>query len=103
MREHVLSDRAQVFCYLRMGGSLSRVTVLPLLERSSSSEALIEAKASFATFDVKRAHCTRPEDERRFLTCIDAGFGSHEPFSALVRAPLSLPYFSLPEGEAGLV
>jgi hypothetical protein len=75
---------AQVFCYLRMGGSLSRVTVLPLVEHASSKE-LLDAKARFATFDVKRAHCTRPEDEQRFLTCIDAGFGSHEPFNTLVR------------------
>ena len=39
-------------------------------------------------FDVAKAECAKPEDTQRMLACIEAGFGSYEPFNNIVRGVL---------------
>ena len=80
----------EIFCFLRMGGAIDRITVVPVLEVAiegandarETSHAVME---QFATFDVNRARCAKDEDTQRLLACIEAGFGAHEPFNQLVR------------------
>ena len=75
-----------------MGGSLDRVTVLPVVEGVAATanteswvQAVLQAKANFELFDVERSTCTSKEDTQRLLACIELGFGSYAPFNQLIR------------------
>ena len=70
----------ELFCFLRMGGSVDRVIVLPVGGMSGDA-----ARAQFDKFDVKHAQCAKDEDTQRLLACIEAGFGAHGPFNEMVR------------------
>ena len=70
----------ELFCFLRMGGSVDRVIVLPVGNMSG-----VAARSQFDTFDVKHARCAKDEDTQRLLACIEAGFGAHGPFNEMVR------------------
>ena len=70
----------ELFCFLRMGGDVDRVIVLPLGNMSGDA-----ARTQFDTFDVKHARCAKHEDTKRMLMCIEAGFGAHRPFNDMVR------------------
>ena len=93
------------FCFLRMGGTLDRITVVPVLAAAAQDEegwaaAVSAARARFAQFDVANASCAREEDTQRLLACIEMGFGTYEPFNKLVQqtfqdraefAPIEVP------------
>lgn len=44
-----------------------------------------EARTAFERFDVAHASCDENSETQKLLTCIEVGFGSYEPFNALVR------------------
>ena len=84
----------EIFCFLRMGGALDRITVVPVLEAAGGAEsrdssdylqAVEASRARFAQFDVERARCAKEEDTQRLLAVIETGFGTYEPFNQLVR------------------
>ena len=80
----------EIFCFLRMGGSRDRITVVPVLDATDDGDTGLEAAtaaamARFALFDVANARCAMVEDTQRLLACIEMGFGKYEPFNQLVR------------------
>ena len=79
----------ELFCFLRMGGTVDRVIVLPVIGVGEANGAELRARARFREFDVKHADCAKPEDRQRLLSCIEAGFGSYTPFNEMVRKILA--------------
>ena len=95
----------ELFCFLRMGGTVASVTVLPLLAeedvaistppaphwtgRTAQHRAAERVLPSVATFEVCNARCEREDDRQRLLACVESGFGSHEPFNKLIVSVLS--------------
>ena len=60
----------EVFTFLRMGGTLDRIDVLPVGE---GTRAQVEAR--FNTFDAQTAQCFDEGDQHRLLGVIEAAFG----------------------------
>eukprot|EP00966_Prymnesium_polylepis_P318167 7349296-Prymnesium_polylepis.1 len=66
----------QVFCFLRMGGSSDRVTVVPLHDENAGSDARqldrsdLLLRAELAKLDAKSATCDRPGVERKLRKSI---------------------------------
>ena len=69
----------EVFTFVRMGGALERVEVIPL----NTGDDL-----GFETFAVENAKCFDDNDKAKLLTAIEAAFGAYAPFNALVRGLL---------------
>jgi len=84
----------EVFCFLRMGGSSDRVTVVPLHDENAGSDARqldrsdLLLRAELAKLDAKSATCDRPGVERKLRKSILTGFDGYEPFNRLVRNTL---------------
>ena len=94
----------ELFCFLRMGGSPSRVTVVPVLGGTTSTTATEDQfKAHLARFDVARAQCAKDGDTQRLLACIEVGFGTYVSFNEFIRttfaAQMWLPVTCLPDTE----
>ena len=103
----------EVFTFIFMGGDLSRITLLPIRERTAAVEPQpggdVEAAAprappqrtssftnrsdpavraildKFATFDAAEAECYLPDDKQMILGVIETGIGSVDAFNQLVR------------------
>ena len=105
----------EVFTFIFMGGDLSRITLLPISERTAGVEPQpggdVEAAApsapppssrtssftnrsdpavraildKFATFDAAEAECYLPDDKQMILGVIETGIGSVDAFNQLVR------------------
>lgn len=67
----------EVFTFVRMGGALERIDIVPL-----------STGLNFELFAVEHAKCFDPNDKARLLSAIEAAFGSHAPFNVLVRSLL---------------
>lgn len=67
----------ELFVFLQMGGSLERVTALPLPGKDVTNE--------LAAFDAAQAQCFKVEDRERLLSIIEAAFGNFGTFNAKVR------------------
>ena len=75
-----------------MGGTLSRIRVLPIgdeasaLSNADSTEARRQWAAQyFGAFDVRHAKCWQRDAEQHLLSVIEAGFGSFDSFNEVVR------------------
>ena len=82
----------ELFTFLAMGGTLDRITVVPVLaqsdvnQQSGCMEAMMERfREQMAQFDASDAQCFKPEERERLLGVIESGFGSLGGFNALVR------------------
>jgi len=81
----------EVFTFLKMGGHLRRIVLLPFAPKRSrtTDSAPISAAdlyAGFASFDASTAKCSNEADRQRMLDAIEAGFGSIDCFSSLVSS-----------------
>ena len=109
----------EVFTFIFMGGDLSRITLLPIRERTAAVEPQpggdVEAAApsappprtssfanrsdpavraildKFATFDAVEAECYLPDDKQMILGVIETGIGSVDAFNQLVRKAFANP------------
>jgi len=80
----------ELFCFLKNGGDIDRVTVLPVVEASNDTdEAAADAtralQRELGRFRVERARCSQERDTQKLLGCIEAGFGKYESFNQVVR------------------
>lgn len=68
----------EVFTFLKMGGSIERVTmkVISLAER--------EVWCRFDQFEVQKATCFKADERQKLLAALESGFGSFEAFNSLV-------------------
>ena len=65
----------ELFCFLKNGGDINRVTVLHVVEASNGAdEAAADAtnalKEKLVQFSVKQARCSRKQDTQKLLGCI---------------------------------
>ena len=92
----------ELYTFLRMGGTLSRIQVLPtddIQHGDGAEEARAWAARYFGAFDVRHAKCARSEDEQHLLGIIEAGFGSFDSFNEVVRAVFASPQQEEPKKE----
>ena len=97
----------EIYTFLRMGGTVDRISVLPASEDMLKSKegdgekpaekadapvptermtaALAEVLRRFEAFDVNNANCTNDKDKEHLLGVIEQGFGSFDAFNELVR------------------
>eukprot|EP00746_Dinoflagellata_sp_MGD_P147978 gnl/MRDRNA2_/MRDRNA2_80263_c1_seq1.p1 gnl/MRDRNA2_/MRDRNA2_80263_c1~~gnl/MRDRNA2_/MRDRNA2_80263_c1_seq1.p1 ORF type:complete len:270 (-),score=38.57 gnl/MRDRNA2_/MRDRNA2_80263_c1_seq1:451-1185(-) len=69
----------ELFIFLRMGGSIDRITLIGIGDTSQNGRNL------FKKFDAQQAQCFLAEDRDHLLAIIESGFGSLSLFSDLVR------------------
>ena len=65
----------ELFCFLKNGGDIDRVTVLPVVEASNEAdEAAADAtralQRELGRFSVQRARCSQERDTQKLLGCI---------------------------------
>ena len=72
----------ELYTFLKMGGTLDRVSVLPVGLRVEALEMAI------GDFDAARCACFNEEDKQRLLAVVEAGFGTYRRFNDLVQASL---------------
>ena len=73
----------EVFTFLYMGGSLSRIDVLPTGDGTRE-----QVDQRFMEFDAQHARCFLEEDRQRLLGVIESGFGDYAAFNKLVHGAL---------------
>ena len=70
----------EVYTFLKMGGSVERIDVLPV------GDGALQAK--LRAFDAHECKCFKEEDRQRLLGAVEAGFGHCRRFNALVKVEL---------------
>ena len=92
----------EIYTFLRMGGTVERIHVLPAEDHASAttwrrrhqrsrhlkdgiSDAALDERR-FEEFDVEAAECTMEKDKEHLLGVIEQGFGSFENFNELCAA-----------------
>eukprot|EP00400_MALV-I_sp_L67-5_P000595 gene595-1014_t len=70
----------EVFVFIRMGGALARITVLPIDMADES-----EAQKMFETVDAKECKCFLESDRQRLLGVVEQGFGNFHQFNDILR------------------
>eukprot|EP00400_MALV-I_sp_L67-5_P000593 gene593-1012_t len=70
----------EVFVFLRMGGDLERMTVLPI-----EINDIEEAQKMFATVDASICKCHLESDRQKLLAVVEQGFGNFEEFNNILR------------------
>ena len=68
----------EIFTFVQMGSSLSRVEVLPF----------DNGQQAFATFHVAECNCFKAEDKGKLLQAIESAFGSHAAFDVVMKTLL---------------
>lgn len=88
----------ELFCFLKNGGDIDRVTVLPVVEASNDTdEAAADAtralQRELGRFRVERARCSQERDTQKLLGCIVRARHSATPSLAHARraTPSPLP------------
>ena len=79
----------EMFVFLRMGGTMDRVTVVALVEDASGANSEEALRLNFASFQASKACCFDPNDKHRLLAVIESGFGDFLEFDRLVRSMFS--------------
>ena len=74
----------ELFCFLKNGGDIDRVTVLPVVEASNEAdEAAADAtralRIELGRFRVERARCSQERDTQKLLGCIVRAPTAHHP------------------------
>ena len=72
----------ELFCFLKNGGDIDRVTVLSVFEaRKDADEAEADAtnalRREFGRFSVERARCSHERDTQKLLGCIVRAAAHH--------------------------
>ena len=96
----------EIFTFVFMGGSIERITFVPLTKQGGPSGAgALELSASedrqshyqreelikdFVAFDASKAQCANPEDRERLLGIVETACGSLDAFSRIVRDTFSV-------------
>lgn len=78
----------ELYIFLKMGASESRITVLPVAMGDSEvarEDAVAKLEATFESFDVRQATCSDPEDRMALLKCISSSMAVGE-FNRWVRS-----------------
>ena len=88
----------EIFCFLSLGGTVDRISVLHLAEKGASSTCGEGLDAS--RFKVAQTACAYPKDRDRILAVIEAAYGYNDPFERLVRKLLSTERWSTELGDA---
>lgn len=104
----------ELFCFLKNGGEIDFVTVLPVLARevvaAGGARKLVPGgmrlwalQSQLECFDVADAQCSKEQDTRRLLGCIEAGMGTPEAFNQVVRRIFANRFDTKVEGVAAEV
>lgn len=85
----------ELFTFLRMGGGLARITVVPIAAPSDATpEELYEANQvvydKFTYFKASHAKCFDPNDKARLLGIVEASFGTLTAFDSVVHKIFSI-------------
>ncbi|EOD10648.1 hypothetical protein EMIHUDRAFT_465198 [Emiliania huxleyi CCMP1516] len=88
----------EIFCFLSLGGTVSRISVLHLADKGASSGFGGELDAS--NFKLAQTACAYRKDRDRILAVIEATYGYNKPFDRLVRKLLSTERVSTELGDA---
>ena len=70
----------EVFVFLKMGGSIQRITIIPIDLKDEQT-----AKAKFEEVDVSKCQCYLDKDRQKLLGIVEKGFGSYEAFNKAFR------------------
>ena len=70
----------EVFVFLQMGGSIERITVVPIDWKDD-----LTAKNTFEKTDVSKAICTKKVEQKKLLDIVSQGFRNCECFNRIVR------------------
>ena len=70
----------EVFVFLKMGGSVQRITIIPIELKDEKT-----AKAKFEEVDVSKCKCYLEKDRQKLLGIVEKGFGSYEAFNKAFR------------------
>ena len=93
----------ELFCFLKNGGDIDRVTVLPVVEASNeadeaAADATTALQRELGRFRVERARCSQERDTQKLLGCIVRARHSASLSLAHARVLLQRPS---PSGVAG--
>ena len=70
----------EVFVFLKMGGSVQRITIIPIELRDEKT-----AREKFEEVDVSECKCYVDKDRQKLLGIVEKGFGSYEAFNKAFR------------------
>ena len=70
----------EVFVFLTMGGSIGRITIIPI-----NLGSVQEAKSTFKNADVSRSQCHHEAERQKMLAIIEKGFGNFDVFNSIIR------------------
>ena len=70
----------EVFVFLKMGGSIQRITIIPIELRDEKT-----AREKFEEVDVSECKCYVDKDRQKLLGIVEKGFGSYEAFNKAFR------------------
>ncbi len=69
----------EVFVFLKMGGSLDRIVIVPI------GMSVEEAKSKFGDVDVSTSTCFKDSDRQKLMSIIETGFGDFYEFNEILR------------------
>lgn len=79
----------EVFVYFHMGGSIGRITLLPLVEDGvESAEGKAAELSRLEALDASKAQCFKAEDREQLLAVIEVSYGTTSAFNRVVRSLL---------------
>lgn len=70
----------EVFTFLKMGGSIDRITLIPI-----DVDEKKDVKTLFDDVDVSTSRCYKEDDRQRLLGIVQTGFGNFDQFNTIVR------------------
>eukprot|EP00400_MALV-I_sp_L67-5_P000596 gene596-1015_t len=70
----------EVFVFLRMGGDLDRLVVLPIEQESEE-----DAQSRFESVDASHCKCALESDRQKLLGVVEQGFGNFNEFNTILR------------------
>ena len=79
----------EVFVFLKMGGSIRRITIIPIELKDEKI-----ARSKFEEVDVSKCKCYLEKDRQKLLGIVEKGFGSYEAFNKAFNLLLDL-FFQL--------
>lgn len=75
----------EIFTFLRMGGCLERLALMPIGSATESpEEAEVSVLRRFETFDAASAKCFNEAERQHLLAGLETGFGSLQQFNNLI-------------------
>lgn len=75
----------EMFTFVHMGGSVDRITMLPLVREEFQSEDEAMIREGFRNFDAEVCECFCSDDKERMLSIISTAFGGIGGFNNAIR------------------